>query len=101
MAMQDVVVGTHMLCGVPNSTKDPIPIMVVKKEQVFDRGLYNPHTASGDIVVDGFLSSCYTTAIDNVGHVAHGLLTPIRALAQSFFLLTEQTADLNRKVSFQ
>lgn len=39
-------------------------------------GLYNPQTLHGDVVVDGILSSTYTTAVE--AGVAHGLLTPVR-----------------------
>lgn len=41
-------------------------------------GLYNPQTASGDIVVDGMVITCYSRWIKE--SVAHGLLAPIRAL---------------------
>ncbi|OSX80526.1 hypothetical protein BU14_0051s0046 [Porphyra umbilicalis] len=40
-------------------------------------GLYNPHTLVGDVVVNGVLSSTYTTAVHPV--VAAGLLAPLRA----------------------
>lgn len=41
------------------------------------RGLYNPHTAQGDIVVDGFRASTYTRAMQATS--AHALLAPLRA----------------------
>jgi len=41
-----------------------------------DRGLYNPHTLSGQIAVDGIVASCYTTAIPP--RLAHVLLFPER-----------------------
>lgn len=43
---------------------------------VRERGLYNPQTESGDIVVDGVLCSCYTEAVRPV--LAHALLAPVR-----------------------
>ena len=49
-------------------------------ERTFGRGLYNPHTLSGDIFVDGVLCSTYTDAILPI--VSHALLSPIRALWQ-------------------
>lgn len=39
-------------------------------------GLYNPHTYSGDIVVDGIQASCYTSALS--ARFAHNLLWPVR-----------------------
>lgn len=43
------------------------------------RGLYNPQTMHGDIVVDGFVMTTYTMATGN-WRCAHGLLTPLRWL---------------------
>lgn len=43
------------------------------------RGLYNPQTVSGNVVVDGVLASTYTTAVDS--KFAHAALTPFRFLA--------------------
>lgn len=43
-----------------------------------ERGLYNPHTLDGHVVVDGVLTSTYTTAV--VPSVAHALLSPLRGL---------------------
>lgn len=52
---------------------------VVGVEQaVWGRGLFNPQTASGGIVVDGVWVTCYTKWVP-VG-LAHGLLAPVRAL---------------------
>lgn len=44
-------------------------------------GLYSPVTAHGDIVVDGVVTSCYTTSVKVP--TAHALLLPVRA---SFWL---------------
>lgn len=46
-------------------------------EDVSGDGLYNPQTVDGKIVVDGVVSSAYTTSVHP--HVAHGaLLAPLR-----------------------
>jgi hypothetical protein len=42
------------------------------------RGLFNPQTLHGDIAVDGFRTSTYTTAV--APSVASVLLAPVRAL---------------------
>eukprot|EP00173_Palmaria_palmata_P003570 Plantae.Rhodophyta-Palmaria_palmata.ctg3754.p1 GENE.Plantae.Rhodophyta-Palmaria_palmata.ctg3754~~Plantae.Rhodophyta-Palmaria_palmata.ctg3754.p1 ORF type:complete len:157 (+),score=28.33 Plantae.Rhodophyta-Palmaria_palmata.ctg3754:952-1422(+) len=47
-------------------------------------GLYNPQTVSGDIAVDGVVSSTYTTAVKPV--FAHALLAPMRAFRLAFGL---------------
>lgn len=47
-------------------------------------GLYNPHTVQGDIVVDGFVASTYTTAVPT--HIATSLLAPLRALYRRGFV---------------
>lgn len=41
-------------------------------------GLYNPQTIKGDIVVNGIVSSTYTTAVEPV--LAHAILAPLRLL---------------------
>lgn len=67
---------SHSLCGIHEH--EIVPLRVSKIDRVLGRGLYNPHTLNGDIVVDGFLCSCYTSALS--GQAAHSLLTPLRAL---------------------
>lgn len=49
---------------------------VVSIENVWDIGLFNPHTLTGDLVVEGIRTTCYTTAIQP--RLAHGLLAPLR-----------------------
>eukprot|EP00180_Rhodochaete_pulchella_P001647 Plantae.Rhodophyta-Rhodochaete_pulchella.ctg2484.p1 GENE.Plantae.Rhodophyta-Rhodochaete_pulchella.ctg2484~~Plantae.Rhodophyta-Rhodochaete_pulchella.ctg2484.p1 ORF type:complete len:318 (-),score=31.41 Plantae.Rhodophyta-Rhodochaete_pulchella.ctg2484:139-993(-) len=44
---------------------------------VYGSGLYNPHTLSGDLIVDGVKTSCYTSAVHP--RLAHYLLAPLRA----------------------
>lgn len=41
-------------------------------------GLYNPQTLHGDIIVNGIVTSTYTTSVQPV--MAHALLSPLRAL---------------------
>ncbi len=48
-------------------------------DTVWERGLYNPQTAAGDIVVDGFVASTYTTFASP--RAAHALLAPLRLAA--------------------
>lgn len=45
-----------------------------------ERGLYNPQTVNGRIVVNGVIVSTYTTAISP--GTGHALLTPLRYLSQ-------------------
>lgn len=51
--------------------------VVRKVTRAVHKGVWNPHTKSGSIVVDGFVASCYTEAVKPVA--AHALLTPLRA----------------------
>ena len=50
---------------------------ITKVSMVRGRGLYNPQTVHGDIVVNGVKASTYTTAVKKM--TAHSLLTPVRA----------------------
>lgn len=50
--------------------------VVRQKAYVREKGLYNPQTLHGDIVVDGVVASTYTKSI--MPDMAHGLLTPLR-----------------------
>lgn len=50
---------------------------IMKIEKVSGIGLYNPQTESGSIVVNGFITSTYTTAVEpKLAHMA--LLMPVR-----------------------
>jgi hypothetical protein len=51
---------------------------VVGISMVRGKGLYNPHTLDGDIIVNGILTTVYTDAIRP--ELAHALLAPVRAL---------------------
>lgn len=44
-------------------------------------GLYNPQTVSGDVVVNGVISSTYTTAVEPT--FAHAILAPLRAFSRA------------------
>jgi len=57
-------------------------VRVVQINSRADRGLYNPQTSHGDIIVDGILTSTYTDAI--APKAAHALLAPLRA-AEFYF----------------
>lgn len=50
---------------------------VISSEDVWEQGLYNPHTLTGELVVEGFRASCYTTAVRP--DIAKTLLSPLRA----------------------
>lgn len=50
---------------------------VTEVTRVAAAGLYNPQTLDGDIVVDGFSVTTYTTAV--TPNVAHAFLVPVRA----------------------
>ncbi|KAK1857986.1 hypothetical protein I4F81_000600 [Pyropia yezoensis] len=54
---------------------DAAPVTAVRTVRA--AGLYAPHTLHGDVVVDGFRVSTYTTAV--APGVAHALLAPVRA----------------------
>jgi Hint module len=67
-----VVVGTLLVKG------DGCYVAVADKSVVNLRGLFNPQTLSGSLIVDSFAVSAYTTGINP--QYAHNLLTPIRVL---------------------
>ncbi|CAN8074396.1 unnamed protein product [Agarophyton chilense] len=70
-AAEEVSVGDTL--SVVESTDE-----VIKVSSVVKKGLFNPQTVQGNIVVNGFLTSTYTTAIDM--EAAHSLLLPLRAV---------------------
>lgn len=51
--------------------------VVVSVERVMKDGLYNPQTMHGDIVVNGVLTSTFTTAVHPT--IARGLMVPVKA----------------------
>ena len=56
-----------------------VPVLGVARVVRSGAGLYNPHTAAGEMVVAGVLVSCYTTAVD--ARVAAAELSLVRAAA--------------------
>lgn len=78
MRMQDVRVG--MTLTPKSSDDDEGKRMRVRsvKTKVRARGLFNPQTIQGDIVVDGVTATTFTQAIEAVA--ASALLAPVRAL---------------------
>lgn len=70
VAAGSIRIGDHVL-------SNGSPDMIVGIRSHLSKGLYNPHTLSGNIVVDGILASTYTTAVAHP--VAHALLAPLRA----------------------
>lgn len=79
VAMRDVQIGDVL----QTVTREGLSqwAVVHKIDAIWDQGLFNPQTESGDIVVDGVRASCYTEAIDPV--LGHSLLTLVRAIASS------------------
>lgn len=67
----DVRIGTMTSQGV-----------VVSVSDTYAQGLHNPHTLDGLIVVNGFLTSTYTSAVSP--KVAHVMLMPVRAIYKLF-----------------
>jgi Hint module len=57
---------------------------VVAVEAAKRQGLYNPQTVQGDIVVDGVVSSTYTTAVEPA--TAHAALYALRVVYNVFQL---------------
>lgn len=66
----EVRLGDELIKGDGSTAK------VVQIRNVREKGLYNPHTMHGDLIVDGFLVSTYTTAVPP--RFAHALLAPVR-----------------------
>lgn len=78
MPMRKIRVGDAMQVIYNHRRSDGASMTVRSVSKVRGNGLYNPQTASGDIVVNGFKSSCYTEAVQV--NTAHALLLPIRLL---------------------
>jgi len=53
-------------------------VRIVAARQVRKLGLVNPHTMSGEILVEGIHVSCYTQTINS--RIAHAMLAPLRAV---------------------
>jgi hypothetical protein len=85
VAAAAVRVGDGLLLG------DGTAVAVARSRRVQRRGLYNPQTISGDIVVDGIVTSTYTRAVEPM--LAHTLLAPARAAFQWAGLWTSLFED--------
>lgn len=70
-AAKTVVVGDTLAAGPAGE-----PATVTSVELVTGKGLYNPHTVDGGVLVDGIRASCYTTAVEP--RLAGALLAPAR-----------------------
>ncbi|GAB0496275.1 hypothetical protein MMPV_007587 [Pyropia vietnamensis] len=70
-AAKTVVVGDTLAAGPAGE-----PVTVTSVKRVSSRGLYNPHTVDGGLLVDGIRTSCYTTAVEP--RLADALLAPAR-----------------------
>lgn len=57
---------------------DGRPRLIERISSTLARGLYNPHSLHGDLIVSGVRVSSYTSAVPP--HVASGALTPVRLL---------------------
>lgn len=75
-AARNVQVGDkiHVITSTSNIPQSTI-ISVTRR---IERGLYNPHTLHGDIVVDGVRTSTFTEAVEP--SIAKGLLSPLKWL---------------------
>ena len=71
--MDEISIGDLMILG--NGTNS----RVVRIEEAVERGLYNPQTSCGDLVVNGVVVSAYTAAVKP--STAHALMVPVRVAA--------------------
>lgn len=60
-------------------------------------GLHNPQTVHGDIVVDGVMSTCYTSAVEPA--LAHAVLAPFRFLHRFGYSFTALEAGVGSFVA--
>jgi len=65
-----VTAGDHV------TTKDGAKVAVASVARTQAEGIYNPNTMNGDIVVDGIVTSTYTSDINP--SLAHAALWPVR-----------------------
>jgi Hint module len=73
----ELVPASSIKVGDVMTTADGELTRVIQVSQVLGSGLFNPQTVHGDIVVDGIMSSTYTTAV--APSIAHKVLAPFRA----------------------
>ncbi|KAI0561047.1 hypothetical protein FGB62_94g038 [Gracilaria domingensis] len=72
-----VIAAGKVKTGMQLRSSDGSSQTVVEKKWVWKTGLYNPQTINGDIVVNDFVVTTYTTAVEP--SMAHALLAPVRA----------------------
>jgi Hint module len=82
----DLAPASSIKVGDVMTTVDGEPTRVIQVSQVLGSGLFNPQTVHGDIVVDGIMSSTYTTA--DAPSIAHKVLAPLRAASAAFGVST-------------
>jgi len=75
VAAEDVKVGDFLMFTENESTER---VQVIKKSIVKDIGVYHPHTLSGELIVNGFLVSSYSTLL--TPSVSNVLLLPPKLL---------------------
>lgn len=80
-ANDKLVQAKHVKVGDEVIMSDGSKAPVVHIDSVWGQGLYNPHTMSGDVVVDGILTSTYTGAVHP--KLAHALLFPLRKMYEA------------------
>lgn len=85
VAAVDVQVGDVLTSVMSHKWGQSKPSKVILIEKQQQRGLYNPHTTSGNIVIfwegdNGVLTTTYTKAVDP--RLAHFLLWPLRMLTE-------------------
>lgn len=80
VAAAQVVVGDSLLLG--NGAEEQVTVITYSSS----RGLYNPQTENGNIVVNGIVTSVYTTAVEP--STAHVLISIMRSLYSSFGVST-------------
>jgi Hint module len=73
-----LVAASALALGVEIQLGDGRSDSIVSLRKIESRGLYNPQTLHGDIVVDGIVASTYTTGVHPL--YAHAFLWPIRGL---------------------
>lgn len=73
-AADTIRVGDHLVSGLPGGAA----LRVLRISTTLARGLFNPHTPSGDLVVSGVRVSCYTRAVSP--RAARFLLSPLLGL---------------------
>lgn len=86
VAASAVRLGDRLL-KVESGAKALVEDPVVSISKVCLQGLFNPHTVSGDIVIDGYMCSTYTVGVRPA--FARTLLAPLRILYTTFGMSLE------------